>query len=92
MFVAGSFGFNNSVEKLCDSWALSFNKRVRVWACKIRKPHTHVFVPMSHKAFSTELRKPKSANDHLPRWCIIFIGKNKGKKEIPSSQSYSFSL
>ena len=24
--------------------------------------------------------------------CIIFIGKNKGKKEIPSSQSYSFSL
>ena len=30
---------------------LSFNKRVRVWACKIRKPHTHVFVPTSHKAF-----------------------------------------
>ena len=30
---------------------LPFNKRVRVWACKIRKPHTHVFVPTSHKVF-----------------------------------------
>ena len=43
--------FRNSVEKLCVSWALPFNKRVRVWACKIRKPHTHVFVPTSHKVF-----------------------------------------
>ena len=45
------FVFRNSVEKLCVSWALPFNKHVRVWACKIRKPHTHVFVPTSHKAF-----------------------------------------
>ena len=50
MFV-GAFCFRNFVEKLCGLWALSFNKRVRVWACKIRKPHTHVFVPTSHKAF-----------------------------------------
>ena len=42
---------SNSGEKLCVSWALPFNKRVRVWACKIRKPHTHVFVPTSHKVF-----------------------------------------
>ena len=45
------FVFRNSVEKFCVSWALSLNKRVRVWACKIRKPHTHVFVPTSHKVF-----------------------------------------
>ena len=50
-FVGSFFAFRNFVEKLCVSWALSFNKRVRVWACKIRKPHTHVFVPTSHKAF-----------------------------------------
>ena len=30
---------------------LPFNKHVRVWACIIRKPHTHVFVPTSHKVF-----------------------------------------
>ena len=41
MFVGSFFAFRNFVEKLCVSWALSFNKRVRVWACKIRKPHTH---------------------------------------------------
>ena len=51
VFVGTFFVFRNSVEKLCVSWALPFNKRVRVWACKIRKPHTHVFVPMSHKVF-----------------------------------------
>ena len=45
------FVFRNFVEKLCVSWALPFNKHVRVWACKIRKPHTHVFVPTSHKVF-----------------------------------------
>ena len=45
------FVFRNSGEKLCVSWALPFNKRVRVWACKIRKPHTHVFVPTLHKLF-----------------------------------------
>ena len=50
-FVGSFFAFRNFVEKLCVSWALSFNKRVRVWASKIRKPHTHVFVPTSHKAF-----------------------------------------
>ena len=51
VFVGTFFVFRNSVEKLCVSWALPFNKHVRVWACKIRKPHTHVFVPTSHKVF-----------------------------------------
>ena len=41
----------NLSRKVCVSWVLPLNKRVRVWACKIRKPHTHVFVPTSHKAF-----------------------------------------
>ena len=50
-FVSSFFVFRNSGEKLCVSWALPFNKHVRVWACKIRKPHTHVFVPTSHKVF-----------------------------------------
>ena len=53
------FVFRNSVEKLCVSWALSLNKRVRVWACKIRKPHTHVFVPTSHKVFLRNYWNPK---------------------------------
>ena len=51
VFAVTFFVFRNSVEKFCVSWALSLNKRVRVWACKIRKPHTHVFVPTSHKVF-----------------------------------------
>ena len=50
-FVSSFFVFRNSGEKLCVSWALPFNKHIRVWACKIRKPHTHVFVPTSHKVF-----------------------------------------
>ena len=49
----------NFVEKLCVSWALPFNKHVRVWACKIRKPHTHVFVPTSHKVFLRNYWNPK---------------------------------
>ena len=60
---------SNSVETLCVSWALPFNKRVRVWACKIRKPHTHVFVPTSHKAFLRNYWKPNrlsSNNCHRP--------------------------
>ena len=60
---------SNSVETLCVSWALPFNKRVRVWACKIRKPHTHVFVPTSHKVFLRnywKLNRLSSNNCHRP--------------------------
>ena len=56
---------SNSVETLCVSWALPFNKRVRVWACKIRKPHTHVFVPTSHKVY-WKLNRLSSNNCHRP--------------------------
>ena len=34
---------------------LSLNKRVRVSACKIRMPDTHVFVPTLHKSFLDDL-------------------------------------
>ena len=62
---------SNSVETLCVSWALPFNKRVRVWACKIRKPHTHVFVPMSHKAFLRDYWNPKELAANICRSPII---------------------
>ena len=71
MFVVTFFVFRNSIEKLCVSWALSFNKHVRVWACKIRKPHTHVFVPMSHKAFLRNYWNPKELAANICRSPII---------------------
>ena len=51
----GFFGFRKSSRKVCGSWALSLNKRVRVSACKIRMPDTHVFVPTLHKSFLDDL-------------------------------------
>ena len=59
------FVFRNSVEKFCVSWALPYNKRVGVWACKIRKPHTHVFVPTSHKTFLRNYWNPKELTANL---------------------------
>ena len=49
--VADFLGFHKLSRKVCASWALPLNKRVRVWACKTRKPHTHVFVPTRRKVF-----------------------------------------
>ena len=67
------FVFRNSVEKLCVSWALPFNKHVRVWACKIRKPHTHVFVPTSHKVFLRNYWNPKEPATNICHSQIIPI-------------------
>ena len=67
------FVFRNSVETLCVSWALSLNKRVRVWACKIRKPHTHVFVPTSHKVFLRNYGNPKEPAANIYHSQIIPI-------------------
>ncbi len=71
VFVGTFFVFRNSVEKFCVSWALSFNKRVRVWACKIRKPHTHVFVPTSHKVFLQNYWNPKELTANICHNLII---------------------
>ena len=53
-------GFRNSAEKLCNSWALPLNKRVRVSACKRHMPDTHVFVPTLHKVFLLIYRHQKT--------------------------------
>ena len=59
-------GFRNSAERLCNSWALSLNKRVRVSACKQHMPDTHVFVPTYHKVFLLDYWKlNKLAAEHL---------------------------
>ena len=52
---------------------LPFNKRVRVWACKIRKPHTHVFVPTSHKVFLRNYWNPKEPATNICHSQIIPI-------------------
>ena len=44
---------------------LSLNKRVRVSACKIRMPDTHVFVPTLHKSFLDDLLESKKLT---PTW------------------------
>ena len=54
-----SFGFRKSSRKVCGSWVLSLHKRVRVSACKIRTPDTHVFVPTLHKSFLDDLLESK---------------------------------
>ena len=75
----GLFGFRDLREKLCVSWALSFNKRVRVWACKIRKPHTHVFVPTSHKVFLRNYWNPNKLAIHIDTnlYFLLLIGRNR---------------
>ena len=52
------------------------------------KAQIYRWVKAYQKLGDDGLRRARS----IIRSCIIFIGKNKGKKEIPSSQSYSFSL
>ncbi len=65
MFIGSIFLVRNLGERFCVSWALPFNKRVRVWACKIRMPHTHVFVPTSHKTFLLNYWNQKTGGEHL---------------------------
>ena len=58
--------FRNPAERLCNSWALPLNKRVRVSACKRHMPDTHVFVPTYHKVFLLDYWKlNKLAAEHL---------------------------
>jgi len=67
MIVWGNLvSFRNPAERLCNSWALPLNKRVRVSACKRHMPDTRVFVPTYHQAFLPDYRKPnKLAAEHL---------------------------
>ena len=59
---------NNSVGKLCVSWALPFIEYVAVWALKLPVLHTDVLKTHSSQSFSTELLEFKeSANEHLAR-------------------------
>ena len=44
---------------------LSLHKRVRVSACKIRMPDTHVFVPTLHKSFLDDLLESKEISTNL---------------------------
>ena len=59
------FGFRKSSRKVCGSWVLSLHKRVRVSACKIRMPDTHVFVPTLHKSFLDDLLESKEISTNL---------------------------
>ena len=67
MIVWGNLvSFRNPAERLCNSWALPLNKRVRVSACKRHMPDTHVFVPTYHKVFLLDYWKlNKLAAEHL---------------------------
>ena len=59
-------GFRNPAERLCNSWALSLNKRVRVSACKRHTPDNQVLVPTHHQVFLPDYWKPnKLAAEHL---------------------------
>ena len=76
-------GFHKSSRKVWASWALPLNKRVGVSACKIRKPHTHVFVPTHPKSFLDDLLEnkksevpPLSQTTHL-KLSMIFSYKKK---------------
>ena len=53
------FGFRNSVEKLCASWALPLVECVAVWALKVPVPHTDALKTHSSQSPSPRLRKPK---------------------------------
>ena len=57
--------FRKSSRKVCVSWVLSLHKRVRVSACKIRMPDTHVFVPTLHKSFLDDLLESKEISTNL---------------------------
>ena len=63
------FGFRNSVEKLCDSWALPFNKHVGMRLAYFACPYPYVFVkrecPRDAKLFYGITENKKSANEHL---------------------------
>ena len=59
-------GFRKASRKVSDKWALPLNKRVRVSACKLHMPDTHVFVPTYHKVFLLDYWKlNKLAAEHL---------------------------
>ncbi len=46
------FGFSNTKEKLCVSWALSLIECVAVWALKIPVPHTDALKTHESQSFS----------------------------------------
>ena len=46
---------NNSVGKLCVSWALPFIECVTVWALKLPVPHTDVLKTHESQSRSTDL-------------------------------------
>ena len=46
---------NNSVGKLCVSWALPFIECVAVWALKLPVPHTDVLKTHESQSLSTDL-------------------------------------
>ena len=84
------FVFRNSVEKLCVSWALPFIECVAVWALKLpvphtdvlkthESPHTHVFVPTSHKVFLRNYRNPNKLAIHIDTnlYFLLLIGRNR---------------
>ena len=57
---------NNSVGKLCVSWALPFIEYVAVWALKLPAPHTDALKTHASQSFPTELLEGKgTSNEHL---------------------------
>ena len=57
---------NNSVGKLCVSWALPFIEYVAVWVLKLPAPHTDALKTHSSQSFPTELLEGKgTSNEHL---------------------------
>ncbi len=57
---------NNSVGKLCVSWALPFIEYVAVWALKLPAPHTDVLKTHLSQSFPTELLEGKgTSNEHF---------------------------
>ena len=71
VFVGTFFVFRNSLEKLCDSWALPFVGCVAVWAPKLPVLHTDVLKPTSHKVFLRNYWNPKELAANICHKTII---------------------
>ena len=57
---------NNSVGKLCVSWALPFIEYVAVWALKLPATYTDALKTHSSQSFPTELLEGKgTSNEHF---------------------------
>ena len=69
----------NHLDKIYVSWALSLNKCVRVSACKLHMPDTHVFVPTQPKSYQDDLPNKKlqlnfsRQGNSFPRFSTLWL-------------------